>query len=134
MKHLRSEQVRPILCRKRTTAPYVFPRSRARHGESMATSVGRIAEQGLKLLNEMAAEAWSLESFASSGLDRLPRLVASEVTTLSICDLARGRRTVFSAPNRARQAAAAFCSSSASPSRLIFRRLPRSEERRVGKE
>jgi len=55
----------------------------------------------LKLLNEIAAEAWSLESFASSGLDRLPRLVASEVTTLSICDLARGRRTVFSTPNRA---------------------------------
>jgi DNA-binding CsgD family transcriptional regulator len=67
----------------------------------MATLAGRIAEQGLKLLNEIAAEAWSLESFASSGLDRLPRLVASEVTTLSICDLARGRRTVFSTPNRA---------------------------------
>ena len=83
------------------TAPYVFPRSRARYGESVATLAGRIAEQGLKLLNEIAAEAWSLESFASSGLDRLPRLVASEVTTLSICDLARGRRTVFSTPNRA---------------------------------
>src|SRR6267154_702525 len=67
----------------------------------MATVASRIAEQGLKLVNEIAAEAWSLESFASSGLDRLPRLVASEVTTLSICDLARGRRTVFSAPNRA---------------------------------
>ena len=66
----------------------------------MATPAARIAEQGLKLLNEMAAEAWSLESFASSGLDRLPRLVASEVTTLSICDLVRGRRTVFSTPNR----------------------------------
>ena len=66
----------------------------------MATVAGRIAEQGLKLLNEMAAEAWSLESFASSGLERLPRLVASEVTTLSICDLVRGRRTVFSTPNR----------------------------------
>src|SRR5258705_1408490 len=63
-------------------------------------AAGRIAEQGLKLLNDIAAEAWSLESFASSGLDRLPRLVASEVTTLSICDLARGRRTVFSTPNR----------------------------------
>src|SRR6266581_3439996 len=35
----------------------------------MATPVGRIAEQGLKLLNEIAAEARSLESFASSGLD-----------------------------------------------------------------
>ena len=33
-------------------------------------------------------------------LERLPRLVASEVITLSICDLARGRRTVFSTPNR----------------------------------
>jgi len=66
----------------------------------MATVAGRIAEQGLKLLNEMAAEAWSLESFASSGLERLPRLIASEVTTLSICDLVRGRRTVFSTPNR----------------------------------
>jgi len=66
----------------------------------MATVAGRIAEQGLKLLNEMAAESWSLESFASSGLERLPRLVASEVTTLSICDLVRGRRTLFSTPNR----------------------------------
>jgi len=62
----------------------------------VATLAARIAEQGLKPLNEIAAEAWGLESFASSGLDRLPRLVASEVTTLSICDLARGRRTAFS--------------------------------------
>src|SRR2546429_8843624 len=67
----------------------------------MAAVASRIAEQGLKLLNEIAAEAWSLESFASSGLDRLPRLVASEATTLSICDLVRGRRTAFSTPNRA---------------------------------
>jgi len=39
----------------------------------VATLAGRIAEQGLKLLKEITAEAWSLESFASSGLDRLPR-------------------------------------------------------------
>jgi DNA-binding CsgD family transcriptional regulator len=71
----------------------------------MATVAGRIAEQGLKLLNEIAAEASSLESFASSGLERLPQLVASEVTTLSICDLVRGRRTVFSTPARAFSAA-----------------------------
>jgi len=33
----------------------------------MATLAGRIAEQGLKLLNdEIAAEAWSLESFSRS--------------------------------------------------------------------
>jgi len=66
----------------------------------MANVAVRIAEQGLKLLNEMAVEAGSLESFAGSGLERLPRLVASEVTTLSICDLVRGRRTVFSTPSR----------------------------------
>src|SRR5258708_34383253 len=83
------------------TAPYVFPRSRARYGESMATVAGRIAEQGLKLLNEIAAEAWSLESCARYGLDRLPRLGASEVATLSICDLARGGGRVLRRPNRA---------------------------------
>ena len=33
----------------------------------MATLAGRIAEQGLRLLNEIAAKAWSLEGFASSG-------------------------------------------------------------------
>jgi hypothetical protein len=71
----------------------------------MGTVAGRIAEQGLKLLNEIAAEAFSLESFASSGLECLPQLVASEVTTLSICDLVRGRRTVFSTPARAFSAA-----------------------------
>src|SRR5258708_30556957 len=67
----------------------------------MATLGGRIGVQGIKLLNEIAAEAWSLESVARSGLARLRRLGACEVTTLSICDLARGRRTVFSTPNRA---------------------------------
>jgi len=32
----------------------------------VATLAARIAEQGLKPLNEIAAEAWSLESFAGS--------------------------------------------------------------------
>src|SRR5260221_5324890 len=97
-KYLRSGQARPILgpkARARHTCFHVVARA---YGEAMAA--GRIAEQGLKLLNYIPAAAWSLESFASSGLDRLPRLVASEVTTLSICALARGRRTVFSTPNR----------------------------------
>ena len=34
-------------------------------------------------------------SFARTGVERLPRLVASEFTTLSICHLASGRREVY---------------------------------------
>ena len=39
-----------------------------------------------------------MASFAGTGVERLPRLVASEFTTLSICHLASGRREVYGLP------------------------------------
>lgn len=41
------------------------------------------------------------ESFARCALSQLPRLVDSEITTLSICDLRRGTRRVISNPDEA---------------------------------
>ena len=46
-------------------------------------------------MNESALDK---ASFARLGVERLPALVASEFTTLSICHLASGRREVFGLP------------------------------------
>ena len=46
-------------------------------------------------MNEAALDK---ASFARLGVERLPRLVASEFTTLSICHLASGKREVFGLP------------------------------------
>jgi DNA-binding CsgD family transcriptional regulator len=40
-------------------------------------------------------------AFAAIGVERLPRLVASEFTTLSVCDLVTGKREVFGLPRGA---------------------------------
>ncbi|RPH64167.1 MAG: LuxR family transcriptional regulator [Burkholderiales bacterium] len=49
----------------------------------------------------MVARSSDQSSFARSGIELLPRLVASEVTTLSICDLVNGRREVVAVPDAA---------------------------------
>jgi len=53
---------------------------------------------GLELLGAMQEAARDVASFARAGVERLPRLVASEFTTLSICHLASGRREVYGLP------------------------------------
>lgn len=53
------------------------------------------------LLHDLSEERLDLEAFAGRGIAGLPTLVASELTTLSICDLAQGKRTVFSNPTGA---------------------------------
>ena len=46
----------------------------------------------------MSEAALDKASFAKLGVERLPALVASEFTTLSICHLASGKREVFGLP------------------------------------
>jgi len=53
---------------------------------------------GLELLGAMQECSRDVASFARAGVERLPRLVASEFTTLSICHLASGRREVYGLP------------------------------------
>ncbi|THF63270.1 LuxR C-terminal-related transcriptional regulator [Pseudothauera rhizosphaerae] len=52
--------------------------------------------RALGFLHRMAEQAAAVARFAREGVDGLPELVDSELTTLSICDLVRGRRTVYS--------------------------------------
>jgi DNA-binding CsgD family transcriptional regulator len=52
----------------------------------------------LELLGAMQEASRDVASFARTGVERLPRLVASEFTTLSICHLASGRREVYGLP------------------------------------
>ena len=58
----------------------------------------RTLRAALDLLGAMSESALDKASFARLGVERLPALVASEFTTLSICHLASGRREVFGLP------------------------------------
>jgi len=53
---------------------------------------------GVELLHAAAAADSGVDALAESVLRALPALVASEVSSLSICDLASGRRRVISTP------------------------------------
>jgi len=52
----------------------------------------------LALLGAVAESTCDFASYADAGVRLLPTLVASEMTTLSVCDLASGRREVVSCP------------------------------------
>jgi DNA-binding CsgD family transcriptional regulator len=49
----------------------------------------------LDMLGALADAGGDTRSFASAGVERLASLVASELTTLSVCDLRSGRRQVY---------------------------------------
>jgi len=55
----------------------------------------------LRLLARLEAESGSLECFARASVDAVGEFVASEITTLSVCDLATGHREVVGLPARA---------------------------------
>ncbi len=55
----------------------------------------------LRVVQAMVERGADAASFARAGVELLPRLVASEVTTLSVCDLVTGRRHVVAAPHEA---------------------------------
>ncbi len=57
--------------------------------------------EGWRLVCEMTEAASDAVAFARQGTVHLPRLVASELTTLSVCDLARNSRSVVSTPEGA---------------------------------
>lgn len=54
--------------------------------------------EGWRLVCGMAEAAGDARAFARLGTEQLPRLVASEITTLSVCDLVRNTRSVTSSP------------------------------------
>lgn len=55
----------------------------------------------LDLLGAIAETGGDTRSFATVGVERLPVLVASEFTTLSVCNLRSGRRDVYGLPTGA---------------------------------
>ena len=57
--------------------------------------------EGWRLVCEMTEAATDAVAFASHGTQQLPRLVASELTTLSVCDLAHNSRSVVGNPDGA---------------------------------
>ena len=56
---------------------------------------------GWRLVCEMTEAASDAAAFARQGTRQLPQLVASELTTLSVCDLARNSRSVVGNPDSA---------------------------------
>jgi DNA-binding CsgD family transcriptional regulator len=58
----------------------------------------RTLRAALDLFGAMNEAALDRASFARLGVEHLPSLVASEFTTLSVCDLRSGRREVFGLP------------------------------------
>jgi DNA-binding CsgD family transcriptional regulator/GAF domain-containing protein len=75
--------------------------------------MGRLAERGaraaLEVLQNVAAAGSDAASFARAGVRGLPELVGADLTTLSVCALATGKRQVEGFPERALSAADIAC-------------------------
>ena len=54
---------------------------------------------GLHLLQTVSVAGADWQAFARAGVEALPGLVASEITTLSVCDLRSGHRSVIGSPD-----------------------------------
>jgi DNA-binding CsgD family transcriptional regulator len=63
----------------------------------------------LRLLARLEAESGSPESFAASSVQAIDAFVASEITTLSVCNIVNGHREVVGLPGRALAAADIEC-------------------------
>jgi DNA-binding CsgD family transcriptional regulator len=66
-------------------------------------------EATVALLGAVAESTRDFASYADAGVRLLPTLVASEMTTLSVCDLASGRREVVACPSARLGAADRAC-------------------------
>jgi DNA-binding CsgD family transcriptional regulator len=64
----------------------------------MAATSAELSERDLRgaitVLQSLADESGDCQSFVAATLEQLPRIVPSDLTTLSLCDLARGTRRV----------------------------------------
>jgi DNA-binding CsgD family transcriptional regulator len=69
----------------------------------------RDLRSALHLLGDVGEAADGVGAYARAGVEGLSRLVASEITTLSICDLASGRREVIGTPPAALNAQDRAC-------------------------
>lgn len=69
----------------------------------------RDLRSALHLLGDVGEAADGVGAYARAGVEGLSRLVASEITTLSICDLASGRREVIGTPPAALDAQDRAC-------------------------
>ncbi len=64
---------------------------------------------GLRLMQQLAEASTEDGAFARHGVELLGRLVAADVTTLSVCHLASGRCQVVATPERAISAVDRAC-------------------------
>ncbi|HEX7437714.1 MAG TPA: LuxR C-terminal-related transcriptional regulator [Caldimonas sp.] len=64
---------------------------------------------GLRFVGALAEAAGDAQGFARAGVDALPMLVASDITTLSVCDLVSGRRSVVASPGSSLSTADRAC-------------------------
>src|SRR5579862_3461291 len=64
-------------------------------GRDLADLRERDLRAALGALNSLAAESRDRTGFVDSALDQLTGVVASDLTTLSICDLEQGTRSVI---------------------------------------
>lgn len=64
----------------------------------MNTMRDRDWRAGFELLQAVTEAGDGVEAFARAAVDALPALVASEITSLSVCDLGSGRRRVVATP------------------------------------
>lgn len=94
----RQDCVSPPACRPldRPASQLTGPGSARKHPAMGANLRHADLARALDLLGGIGEGAASAEAFAREGVAALPRLVASELTTLSICDLATGHRRVVS--------------------------------------
>src|SRR4051812_16648449 len=58
----------------------------------------REMQNAFEFLQTMCESFTSAGDFARLGVNRLPQLISSEITTLSVCNLRDGRRTVIGSP------------------------------------
>ena len=84
----------------------------------METLTRRNYGDGMRVLRDLSAAGLTTGEFARRGLVELPTLVGSELTTLSVCDLAAAKRVVQSNPDDAISATDRACFD------LFFRQHP----------
>ena len=86
-----------------------YPRRRLAPADEDALITRSDLHATLDLLGAVTESSRNVASCASAGVQLLPRLVASEMTTLSVCDLKSGRRHVFADPETGIGAADRAC-------------------------
>jgi DNA-binding CsgD family transcriptional regulator len=87
------------LCRPLSSGASPTP-AHVRETQKLSRDIGRLTNTELRgaldALNAIGEGCRNGDEFARRGVERLPRLVSSELTTLSVCNLDNGHRSVVS--------------------------------------